>query len=197
MPNNFFSRLRDRATGTRPVKIGVITTREGPLDYYGTMQVRGLELGIEYATQGSWQVGERSIELVVEDDAGDPSTGSRKARELIEQQGVDILQGGVSSATAILLAGVAEEYRRILMVEPAAADSITGEHFNRFVFRTAASVGQDAATGGPYAVENLGKTFSFIAPDYAFGQIARDTLPPPKIALVLPHHSLKPALNRL
>jgi ABC-type branched-subunit amino acid transport system ATPase component/ABC-type branched-subunit amino acid transport system substrate-binding protein len=169
MPNNFFRKLKDQISGSQPIKIGVITTREKPMDYYGTMQVRGLELGIEYATQGSLQVGERSIELFIEDDAGDPTTGSRKARELIEQQGVDILQGGVSSATAILLAGVAEEYRRVLVVEPAAADSITGEHFNRYVFRTAASVGQDAATGGPYAVKNLGKTFCFIAPDNAFG----------------------------
>jgi ABC-type branched-subunit amino acid transport system ATPase component/ABC-type branched-subunit amino acid transport system substrate-binding protein len=140
------------------------------MDYYGTMQVRGLELGIEYATQGSWRAAGRSIELIIEDDAGDPTTGARKARELIEQQEVDILQGGVSSATAIVLAGIADEYRRLLLVEPAAADSITGEHFNRYVFRTAVTVGQDAAAGGQYAVENLGQTFCFIAPDYAFGR---------------------------
>ena len=127
MPNNFLKRFLDQVSGEQPIKIGVITTQAGPLDYYGTMQVRGLELGIEYATQGSWQVGESSIEIVVEDDAGDPATGVRKARELIEQQGVDILQGGVSSATAILLAGVAEEYRRVLIVEPAAADSDRSE----------------------------------------------------------------------
>jgi ABC-type branched-subunit amino acid transport system ATPase component/ABC-type branched-subunit amino acid transport system substrate-binding protein len=140
------------------------------MDYYGTMQVRGLKLGIEYATQGSWHVAGRPIELIIEDDSGDATTAARKARELIEQQQVDILQGGVSSATAIVLSGIAEEYRRTLLVEPAAADSITGEHFNRYVFRTAASVGQDAAAGGQHAVENLGRTFCFIAPDYAFGR---------------------------
>jgi ABC-type branched-subunit amino acid transport system ATPase component/ABC-type branched-subunit amino acid transport system substrate-binding protein len=140
------------------------------MDYYGTMQVRGLELGIEYATQGTWQVAERPIELIVEDDAGDPTTGGRKARELIEQREVDILQGCVSSATTIVVAGIAEEYGRVLLVEPAAADSITGESFNRYVFRTAASVWQDAAAGGRYAVEHLGQTFCFLAPDYVFGR---------------------------
>jgi branched-chain amino acid transport system substrate-binding protein len=169
MPDSFFSKLKEQVSGHTPIKIGVITTRSGPMDYYGTMQVRGLKLGIEYATEGSWKVADRTIELIVEDDAGDVATGGQKARELIEQQGVDILQGGVSSATAILLTKLAEEYGCILLVEPAAADSITGENFNRFVFRTAASVGQDAAAGGQYAVENLGKTFSYIAPDYAFG----------------------------
>jgi len=170
MAQSFLERLKDLRRGPLPIKIGVVTTRVGPLDYYGTMQVRGLELGIEYATQGSRQVAGRSIELIVEDDAGDPTTGGRKARELVEQQGVHILQGCVSSATTIVVAGIAEEYRRVLLVEPAAADSITGEHLNRYVFRTAASVWQDAAAGGRYAVENLGRTFCFLAPDYVFGR---------------------------
>jgi ABC-type branched-subunit amino acid transport system ATPase component/ABC-type branched-subunit amino acid transport system substrate-binding protein len=170
MAKSFLGRLKELGSGTLPIKIGVVTTKKGPLDYYGTMQVRGLELGIEYATQGSWQVAGRPIELIVEDDAGDAPTGGRKARELIEQQGVHILQGCVSSATTIIVAGIAEEYRRLLLVEPAAADKITGEHFNRYVFRTAATVSQDAAAGGPYAVEKLGRTFAFLAPDSVFGR---------------------------
>jgi len=169
MPENFFRRLREQASGHTPIKIGVVTTQIGPLDYYGTMQVRGFDLGIQYATKGSRKVADRPIEIIIEDDAGDAATGNRKARELIKQQEVDILVGGVSSATAILLTRIAEEYKRILLVEPAAADSITGEHFNKFVFRSAASVWQDAAAGGQYAVQNLGKSFAFIAPDSAFG----------------------------
>ncbi len=169
MPESFFSRIREQASGHTSIKIGVITSQTGPLDYYGTMQVRGLKLGIEYATQGSWKVADRSIELIIEDDASDATTGGRKARELIDQQNVDILQGSVSSATAIILTKIAEEYRRVLLVEPAAADSITGENFNKYVFRTAASVCQDAAAGGLYAVDHLGKTFCYIAPDSAFG----------------------------
>jgi len=170
MPEGLLKRIKEKATGQNPIKIGVITTQSGPMDYYGTMQVRGLKLGIEYATEGSWKISEHPIELIFEDDAGDPTTGGRKARELIEQQDADILVGGVSSVTAILLTGIAEEYERILLVEPAAADSITGEHYNRFVFRAAATVSQDAAAGAQHAVEYLGKTFAFIAPDYAFGR---------------------------
>ena len=169
MPDTFISRLKKIASRNIPIKVGVITTQTGPLDYYGTMQVRGLQLGIEYATKGTWSVSDRPIELIIEDDAGDPTTGARKARELIDQQGVDILQGSVSSATTIILTDIAVEYEKILLVEPAAADSITGEHFNPYVFRTAASVWQDATAGGKYAVDNLGKTYCCIAPDYAFG----------------------------
>jgi branched-chain amino acid transport system substrate-binding protein len=170
MARSFLERLKGLSGGPQPIKIGVLTTKTGALDYYGTMQVRGLELGIEYATSGSRQVAGRPIEWIIEDDAGDPTTAGRKARELIEQQDVDILQGCVSSAATIVVAGVAQEYRRVLLVEPAAADSITGENWNRYVFRTAASVWQDAAAGGRYAVEHLGKTFCYLAPDYVFGR---------------------------
>jgi ABC-type branched-subunit amino acid transport system ATPase component/ABC-type branched-subunit amino acid transport system substrate-binding protein len=170
MAESFLVRMQSRLSGPQPIKVGVVTTKSGSLDYYGTMQVRGLELGIEYATQGTMEVAGCPIQLLVEDDAGDPTTGGRKARELIEQQGAHILQGCVSSATTMVVAGIAEEYERILLVEPAAADSITGEHLNRYVFRTAASVGQDAEAGGRYAVQNLGKTFCYLAPDYVFGR---------------------------
>ena len=40
-----------------------MTTQSGPLDYYGTMQVRGLKLGIDYATSGTQQVAGRPISL--------------------------------------------------------------------------------------------------------------------------------------
>jgi ABC-type branched-subunit amino acid transport system ATPase component/ABC-type branched-subunit amino acid transport system substrate-binding protein len=170
MAKSFLEQLKELGGAPPAIRIGVLTTKIGPLDYYGTMQVRGLELGIEYATGGSRQVAGLHIELLIEDDAGDPATAGRKARELIEQQGAHILQGCVSSAATIIVAGIAEEYQRLLLVDPAAADSITGENWNRYVFRTAASVWQDAAAGGRYSVENLGRTFCFLAPDYVFGQ---------------------------
>ncbi len=169
MAESFFERLQNRMRGQALIKIGVITTQVGPLDYYGTMQVRGLQLGIDYATQGTGKVAGRTIELLIEDDSGDPTVAGQKARELIDQRGVDILQGCVSSAATIIVAGIAQEYRRLLLVEPAAADSITGENFNPYIFRTAACVWQDAAAGGQYAVDHLGRSFCLIAPDNVFG----------------------------
>lgn len=147
-----------------------MTSRIGPLDYYGTMEIQGLKLGIEYASGGSWEVAGRPIQLLVEDDAGDPATGGQKARTLIEREEVHILQGCASSAVAMVLAGIAQEYKRLFLIEPAAADSLTGAYYNRYIFRTASNVSQDAATGGRYAVENLGRTFYFIAPDYIWGR---------------------------
>lgn len=170
MDRSLLGGIKDLFRGHRTIKIGVVASLAGPLHYYGTMQVRGLKLGIEYATQGTWKIADRDIEVIIEDDAGDPGYGGQKARSLIEDRGVHILQGCTSSAVTIVVARIAEEYKRLLVVEPAAADSITGEHHNRYIFRTSATTWQDAAAGGKYAVENLGKTFAYIAPDDIFGQ---------------------------
>ncbi|MFC4766011.1 substrate-binding domain-containing protein [Effusibacillus consociatus] len=153
-----------------PIKIGVVTSRSGAVEAYGTQEINGLKLGIKYATGGTEEINGRKIQVLVEDDAGKADEGIKKARKLLEEEKVDILQGSASSAVAQAIAPLAEEYKKVFMVDPAAADEITGKNFNKYVFRSARSLSQDAATGAKYAVENLGKTFFHIAPDYVFGK---------------------------
>lgn len=154
---------------TRPIKIGVITDLSGALAYYGEMEVNGLYLGIEYATNGTFKVLGRDIQIIVEDDVGNPAQAASKATKLILQDGVDIIQGCASSACASAVQAVAAQYGVIFMVAPAADEKITGEGFNRYTFRTASSTWHDAFTGGAFAAMYLGKTFAFLAPDYSWG----------------------------
>ncbi len=162
------SKAPDKAK--QPIKIGVATSRSGPLEYYGTMEIRGLELGIDYATGGTREVLGRKIEILVEDDTGDPGVGVQKARKLLESDQVDILQGSASSGVALAIQKLAPQYKKVFVVEPAAADSITGQNFNRYTFRTGSNVSQDALAGGKYVARQLGKTFVHLAPDYAWGR---------------------------
>ncbi len=155
-----------------PIKIGIVTSMSGPLEYYGIMQTRGFELGIEYATGGTNEVLGRPIEILIEDSGGDPGTGVTRARELIERHDVHFLQGTANSAVALAIQDVSLEYERIFMVAPAAADSITGANWNRYTFRTGSTTTQDALTGGVYAARELGDEFVIFAPDNAWG---RDT----------------------
>lgn len=62
MPESVLGRLKDLLKGPSPIKVGVITSRVGPLDHYGKMQIQGLELGIEYATQGSGKVADPAVD---------------------------------------------------------------------------------------------------------------------------------------
>jgi branched-chain amino acid transport system substrate-binding protein len=64
---------------------------------------------------------------------------------------------------------VAKEYKKILIVEPAVADAITGDKWNRYIFRTARSSMQDAmAAASTLKAGSVG----FLAQDYAFGRDA-------------------------
>ena len=64
---------------------------------------------------------------------------------------------------------VAEEYEKLLIVEPAVADSITGSNWNRYVFRTSRNSSQDAVSNAiALAGENV--HIATLAQDYAFGR---------------------------
>jgi branched-chain amino acid transport system substrate-binding protein len=64
---------------------------------------------------------------------------------------------------------VAEEYKKILLVEPAVADSITGDKWNRYIFRTGRNSSQDAISNA-VALDKPGVTIATLAQDYAFGR---------------------------
>lgn len=55
----------DNGSSTGPIKIGVITSKSGPVESYGTQEINGLKLGIEYATGGTNKVEGRDIQLDV------------------------------------------------------------------------------------------------------------------------------------
>ncbi|GAB4401029.1 MAG: substrate-binding domain-containing protein [Anaerolineales bacterium] len=158
------------------LKIGQISMLSGVMALYGQQQVRGFALGLEYASggkkddQGRWIIANRPVEVITRDDEGNPEKGVQIARELIEKEGVEILQGPVSSAVAAALTTVALENKIILMVDPAASAFITGEYFNPYVFRTSRTSFDDTLVIAKYLVENVGKTFAHIGVDNAFGR---------------------------
>lgn len=156
--------------GEKPVKIGVVTSKTGPLETYGKQELNGLKLGIKYATGGTNEVLGRKIEILEEDDQGKPEEGKNKARKLLEEDKVDILQGTASSTVALAITDLAKENKRIFMIDPATADDLTGKNFHKYVFRTGRNVAQDWAAGAKYSVDNIGKTIYHLAPDNAFGK---------------------------
>ena len=163
------------ATG-EVLKIGQLSMLSGVMALYGQQQVRGFELGLEYASggekdaDGHYIIAGRPIEVITKDTEGDPEKGVSLALELIEKDGVEILQGPVSSSVAAALTTVALENEIVLMVDPAASTFITGAYFNPYVFRTSRTNYDDTLVIAKYLVENVGPTFAHIGIDNAFGQ---------------------------
>jgi len=158
------------------LKIGQIGQMSGVMALYGLQQQRGFTMGLEYMSggqtddQGRYIIANRPVEVIVKDDEGDPEKAVALALELIEKDGVELIQGPVSSASAIALTNVALENEIILMIDPAASYFMTGAYFNPFVFRTSRTSFDDTLIIAKYLVENVGLKFAHIGVDNAFGQ---------------------------
>lgn len=152
-----------------PIKIGVLASLTGGLESYGKQTVTGFELGLEYATDGKLEVAGRKIEFITEDTETKPEVAVQKATKLLEEDEVDFLVGSSSSGDTLAVLPLAEEYEKIMVVEPAVADSITGSEYNPYIFRTARNSSQDAVAGAA-AIAKKGVKIATLAPDYSFGR---------------------------
>jgi branched-chain amino acid transport system substrate-binding protein len=151
------------------LKIALIHGKTGPLEAYAKQTETGLRMGFEYATRGTMTVDGRKIVLITKDDQTKPDVAKTLLAEAYEDDKVDIAIGTTSSAAALAMLPVAEERKKVLIVEPAVADQITGEKWNRYVFRTGRNSSQDAISNA-VAIGKQGVTVATLAQDYAFGR---------------------------
>jgi branched-chain amino acid transport system substrate-binding protein len=151
------------------LKVALIYGLTGPLQAYAKQTEAGLKLGFEYATKGTMEVDGRKIVIITKDDQGKPDLAKSALAEAYEDDGADIAVGTSSSAAGIAMLPVAEEHTKILIVEPAVADQITGDKWNRYIFRTARNSSQDAISNA-LAIGKPGVHIATLAQDYAFGR---------------------------
>ena len=151
------------------LKIALIYGKTGPLEAYAKQTETGLMMGFEYATKGAMTVDGRKIVVITKDDQGKPDLSKAALAEAYQDDKVDIAIGTTSSAAALADLPVAEENKKIFLVEPAVADQITGEKWNRYIFRTGRNSSQDAISNA-VAIGKQGVTIATLAQDYAFGR---------------------------
>jgi len=154
---------------SKEIRIAHIYSRTGPLEAYGKQTQTGLMMGLEYATGGTMAVNGRKIVLIEKDDQGKPDLGKSLLATAYADDKVDLAIGPTSSGVALAMLPVAEEYKKILLVEPAVADSITGDKWNKYVFRTGRNSSQDAISNA-VAMDKAGTSVVTLAQDYAFGR---------------------------
>ncbi|MFN3295982.1 substrate-binding domain-containing protein [Caldimonas sp.] len=153
----------------KDIRIAHVYSKTGPLEAYGKQTQTGLMLGLEYATGGTMQVAGRKIVVIEKDDQGKPDVGKSLLAAAYADDKVDLAVGPTSSGVALAMLPVAEEYKKILLVEPAVADSITGEKWNKYIFRTGRNSSQDAISNA-VALDKEGTVIATLAQDYAFGR---------------------------
>ncbi|SFJ24270.1 substrate-binding domain-containing protein [Aerobium aerolatum] len=154
-----------------PVKIALLHGLSGsPLEAYSKQTHAGFQLGLEYATEGTLEVKGRKIELIIKDTQFKPDVARALLAEAYGDDDALIAVGDTSSGVAMALLPVAEEYEKILLVEPAVADSLTGPDSNRFVFKTSRNSSMDMQAQALALQPNEKLYVATLAQDYAFGR---------------------------
>ena len=154
-----------------PVKIALLHGLSGsPLEAYSKQTHAGFQLGLEYATEGTLEVKGRKIELIIKDTQFKPDVARALLAEAYGDDDALIAVGDTSSGVAMALLPVAEEYEKILLVEPAVADSLTGPDSNRFVFKTSRNSSMDMQAQALALQPDENLYVATLAQDYAFGR---------------------------
>ncbi len=171
------------AQDAAPLKIALLTDKSGALTLYGIELENGFKLGLVYAAGlnpddyetiddavAAVTIAGRPLEVLVRDNASDPDTGASQAREVLEQDGAEILVGAPSSGVTVGLQQVALDYDVALFAAPGASPAITGANFNPNTYRACRSTAQDALALASFATEGLGTKWVILAADYEFGR---------------------------
>lgn len=153
------------------IRIAHVYSKTGPLEAYGKQTQTGFMMGLDYATGGTMTVAGRKLVVIEKDDQGKPDVGKSLLAAAYGDDKADIAVGPTSSGVALAMLPVAEEYKKVLLVEPAVADSITGDKWNKYIFRTGRNSSQDAI-GNAVASDIAGLNIGVLAQDYAFGRDA-------------------------
>jgi branched-chain amino acid transport system substrate-binding protein len=155
------------AAGAEDLKIALITSKTGPLETYAKQTESGFMMGLNYLTNGTMTLNGRKIVVITKDDQFKPDLGKALLSAAYNDDKVDIAVGTTGSGIALAMLPVAEENKKILIVEPAVADDITGSKWNRYIFRTARNSSQDACSAA--AVTMGASNVVYLVQDNAFG----------------------------
>src|SRR5205807_9278536 len=122
-----------------PIKVGLVAALSGGSAKSGEGITRGLTIAIDEINAAAGLLGGRKLELVRRDDESNPSKGQVAARELIDQEKVAVMFGGIDSPVALAIVPIANKEKVPFFSVWAAATPITRNGANpNFIFRVSA-----------------------------------------------------------
>ena len=150
-----------------PLKIGILADFASVYaDIGGQGNVEAAKIAIE---EFGGQMFGKPIELVSADHQNKADIAASKAREWMDQQGLDFLLGGTNSATGLAMNKVAQEKKRVYFNVGAGTARLTNEECSPYTVHYAYDTVALAKGTGSAVVKQGGKKWFFLTADYAFG----------------------------
>jgi branched-chain amino acid transport system substrate-binding protein len=163
------SNASDQVHAQAILKIGAVQSMTGPFNDTGKSTFDGVRL---YIKEHGSVVADRKLEVVIKDDASLPEAGKRLAQDLIVNDKIALLLGGITPSALSIAPLTAEA--KIPMIVMVSGSSTTVER-SPYIVRTGFTLGQSSTAIAEWATRNGAKRIVTLVNDWAPGLEAEAT----------------------
>ncbi|MBK1849989.1 substrate-binding protein [Marinobacter sp. 1-4A] len=155
--------------GAETLKIGLNYPQTGRYKDQGLQQRLGAFLAVDEINKAGGVMGQ-PLELVIRNTRGKPARGARNTAEMIDNEGVQMVFGGVSSSVAIASGNAARERDRLYFGTLTYSNATTGSAAHTHMFREPYNAWMTAKVLSQYLKQNHGgQDYFYITSDYTWG----------------------------
>jgi len=149
----------------KPFKIGHVGGFTGPWAILNVHSQIGIKLAIEEINETGGFLG-RKIEYYPRDGKGRPDVSLSEARDLVLNQGVDVLMGPFNGAAALAVSSIAKEFKTPCFA--LTGTFVTGKEGHRYLFHITMSSDHIGFSLGEYLSGKPWKRYYTVGTDYVF-----------------------------
>jgi urea transport system substrate-binding protein len=161
--NSSASPSSSAGSSSEPFKIGALIPITGFETRVGLSMKTSTQIAVDEINAAGGILG-RQIQLIVEDEAGDPAIGVDKARKLIQQDKVTVIVGTLTSSVRDAVVDTTSKAKTMLFNPTYYEGGLCQDYF----FSTGALPNQQIEPFIPWIYQNLGKTMYLIGSDYVW-----------------------------
>lgn len=160
--------------GAQEYPLGVALSLTGTGALYSAEQVNGIKLAVEEINAKGGFLGKYKIKLHIADTQTKPDVGVRVVKDLILRDGVKALINDYSSAVAMAVKPIANEYKVIHIAAISNSENITKINYSPYTFQVVPNSYMQAKASA-IAIAKMAKakgwkTYVTIASDYEWGR---------------------------
>ncbi len=144
----------EKTPGTEGIQVGFFGALTGPTATFAQSGKNGVTLAVEKINAAGGVLGGKRIELIVEDDRGEPSEAASAVSKLITRDHVVALIGEQASSRTIAAAPIAQSYG-VPMISPTSTN-IEVTKKGDYIFRVCFTDPYQGAVLASFARKNLG-----------------------------------------
>lgn len=153
------------------IHVGVADPFSGTYANLGKAELQGAKLAVKDLEKEH----DITVDISQADTEANPDKGVRRIEELVTQNNVHVVMGGVSSSVAIAMGQWASRNDLAFIASGSHSDATTGSSCAKYMWRTPSSNTMLARTAGS-AMADYADSWTLVYADYTWGQTARDAV---------------------